>query len=300
MNDSTKALPAAPDQQDPTGTDDPEILALLDFEPVPRKFKKEDGWTAPLQRAFIADLARHGSPTRACEALGKVRSGVTKLYKDSKGKSFRDAWDRAVEIAERRRATQLCSEHSAVAGLKPPFVDHRRKKNPHPFALPHAGEGGEHSEAGEGRYEPLPVVCDKCGAEGAAGDDAFAGIPDILAFDPVPRRAHDKLWDAETQRAFIAALAVSGSPVRAARSIGRHALGAEKLRKARGARSFNEAWEAAMDIARERELVRLHGKLDQLAASPNEVGGEEIEAVEKGTWEVVEWGKNAECKDADA
>jgi hypothetical protein len=113
---------------------------------------------------------------------------------------------------------------------------------------------------------PLPVICDSCRAEGAAGDDAFSAIPDILAFDPVPRSPHDKLWPAETQRAFIAALAVTGSPVRAARSVGRHAFGAEKLRKARGARAFNDAWEAALDLARERELSRLHGKLDQLTS----------------------------------
>ena len=36
----------------------------------------------------------------------------------------------------------------------------------------------------------VPVICDKCRAQGMAGDPAFAAIPDILAFDPVPRRAH--------------------------------------------------------------------------------------------------------------
>ena len=33
---------------------DPEIEALLDFDPVPRKRDVEGGWTPDLQRAFIA------------------------------------------------------------------------------------------------------------------------------------------------------------------------------------------------------------------------------------------------------
>ena len=36
---------------------DPEIAALLDFEPVPRKRQVEGGWTPDLQREFIARLA---------------------------------------------------------------------------------------------------------------------------------------------------------------------------------------------------------------------------------------------------
>lgn len=112
----------------------------------------------------------------------------------------------------------------------------------------------------------IPVICDKCRAEGMAGDDAFAGIPDVLAFDPVPRRAHVNNWTPEHQRAFIAALALTGSPTKAARALGRHAFGAEQLRKARGGRSFSDAWEAALDIARERELARIHGNLRELAA----------------------------------
>jgi hypothetical protein len=125
MSDSTK--PDGSNDNSPPPSADPEIEALLDFEPVPRKFKKEDGWTPPLQRAFIAELARHGSPTRACEALDKVRSGVDKLYKSSRGQSFRAAWDAAVELAERRKAEALVGDNRATVGLKPPFVDHRRK-----------------------------------------------------------------------------------------------------------------------------------------------------------------------------
>ena len=84
---------------------DDEIAELLTFEPVVRRFKRgDDGWTAPLQRAFIRHLARHGSPGKACEALGKHRSGIDKVYKAPGAESFRAAWAKAVEIAETRAA----------------------------------------------------------------------------------------------------------------------------------------------------------------------------------------------------
>jgi hypothetical protein len=56
-----------------------------------------------------------------------------------------------------------------------------------------------------------------------AGDEAISAIPDLLNFDPVPRRARADGWTAEHQRAFIAALAVTGSARQAARAIGKHA-----------------------------------------------------------------------------
>jgi hypothetical protein len=116
----------------------------------------------------------------------------------------------------------------------------------------------------------LPVICERCRAEGMAGDEAFAGIPDILDFTPVPRRAHANNWTAEHQRAFVAGLALTGSARQAARALGRHAFGAEQLRKAKGGRSFDAACEAAMDVYRDRELARIHGNLKQLADEAGE------------------------------
>jgi len=124
----------------------------------------------------------------------------------------------------------------------------------------------------------LPVICAQCREKGMAGDGRFAGIPDILEFDPVPRRAHVNGWTPEVQRAFVAALAITGSPRRAATAIGRHAFGAEQLRKAAGGRSFDSACEAAMDIARDRHRERIHANLQQLAEeaanAPEPFGGE--------------------------
>jgi hypothetical protein len=56
-------------------------------------------------------------------------------------------------------------------------------------------------------HGPLPVICDRCRAEGLAGEDPFEAFGALLDFDPVPRRAHRADgWDAEVQRAYIAAL----------------------------------------------------------------------------------------------
>ena len=115
---------------------DPEIAALLDFEPVPRRARKQKGWSAEMQRLFIARLAVHGSPGKACDELGMYRSGIDKVYKSAGAESFRDAWAGAVELAERRRASKVAAGHANVAGLTMPFVDNRRK---HP---PAAGNGG--------------------------------------------------------------------------------------------------------------------------------------------------------------
>ena len=113
----------------------------------------------------------------------------------------------------------------------------------------------------------IPVICDKCGAAGMAGDDLFSAIPDILNFTPVQRRAHVNGWKEEHQRAFIAAVAITGSPRQAARAIGKHQFGADQLRNHRTGKSFAAAWDAAMDLAREREIHRIRDNLAGLAES---------------------------------
>jgi hypothetical protein len=266
MNDS-------PDEQQLRPEDDPEIAALLNFKPAPRQ-KRGNGWTPALQKKFIAHLALTGSPELASEAVGKNRHGVQKVYRDNRAGEFRGAWDAAVALFEQREADRIEREQAGLVGVTPPFVDRRRKRSTTP---PLDGErkgwgasDNHHPHPTspiEGvEFQKTPVICDKCAAEGAAGDEAFADIPYLLAFDPVPRPAHDRLWDAPTQRAFVAALAVTGSIERAARSIKRHGFAVEKLRKSRGAREFNEACEAALDVARQRELAKMGGRLSELGS----------------------------------
>ena len=97
---------------------DPEIAALLEFEPVPRKVKRKDGWTPELQRELIARLAVHGSPSKACEAMGKSRAGTDKLLRSPHGASFRAAWDGAVELAEKRKADEAAKAEFVGPGLR--------------------------------------------------------------------------------------------------------------------------------------------------------------------------------------
>ena len=141
------------DESDNAGDDgeivDPEILALLDFEPVPRKIEVADGWTPEAQRDFIARLAVHGSPTKACEEVGKNRSGINKLYRSPLGASFRQAWDQAIVLAKRRRAEQGPAAEFVRAGTKPPTLDNRRRApSPQPLSR-HGGEGQRWSEEDE-------------------------------------------------------------------------------------------------------------------------------------------------------
>ena len=104
----------------------------------------------------------------------------------------------------------------------------------------------------------ITLICDRCRATGAPGDDHFESFGDLLDFAPVPRK-NNRVdgWTAERQRAFIAALAVTGSPRRACSAVGKAQWGVDQLRKADGAEGFNAAWDAAMEIAREKGTGRL-------------------------------------------
>ena len=122
-------------------TDDTEILALLDFEPAPRKRKVEGAWTPELQREFVARLAVTGSPGRAAEEMGKTDTGVRKLYRSPDAASFRAAWDAAIALAKHRRAERKAAPQRVVPGSRPPSLDNRRKDPLSPTPDPHEGQG---------------------------------------------------------------------------------------------------------------------------------------------------------------
>lgn len=71
--------------------------------------------------------------------------------------------------------------------------------------------------------------------------------PVHLDFTPIPRRYRHDGWTPERQRAFIAALAETGSVKHAAQRIGMSIDGAYQLRRQKGADSFAAAWHAALD-----------------------------------------------------
>ena len=104
---------------------DPEIEALLEFEPVPRKRVAQAPWTPGLQREFIARLATHGGVGRAADETGKTETSVRKLYRSPLGGSFRAAWHSAIALAKARDAEQ--APDGPVAMSKAPSIDHRIK-----------------------------------------------------------------------------------------------------------------------------------------------------------------------------
>ncbi len=81
---------------------DPEIAPLLEFEPVPRKVKRPDGWTPELQRELIARIAATGTVQEAVWQMGKHATGAEALYKTPIAGSFRASWDQAIAIGRRR------------------------------------------------------------------------------------------------------------------------------------------------------------------------------------------------------
>jgi hypothetical protein len=75
----------------------------------------------------------------------------------------------------------------------------------------------------------------------------------LPAFTPVPRKMdRHNGWKPETQRAFIEALAETGSVKAAARRVNRAEVGAYLLRRHPDAAEFRQAWDAALDIGMRR------------------------------------------------
>lgn len=81
---------------------DPEIAALLDFEPVVRRTRRHDGWTAARQRGFVAALACLGEVDRAAESVGRTASGAWKVRASAGAGGFADAWDAALDLFHAR------------------------------------------------------------------------------------------------------------------------------------------------------------------------------------------------------
>lgn len=77
--------------------------------------------------------------------------------------------------------------------------------------------------------------------------------PALPDFDPVPRQYHrHDGWTPERQKAFIEALADTGSVTRAAAMVNMAQANCYTLRRAPGAESFRRAWEAALDFGVQR------------------------------------------------
>jgi hypothetical protein len=96
---------------------------------------------------------------------------------------------------------------------------------------------------------------------------------EMTAFEPVPRKFRHDGWTPERQRAFIAALADTGSVKRACRQINMSPEGAYHLRRQRGAEGFRRAWECALDFGVQRLKDEAFDRALNGQLSPVFVGG---------------------------
>ena len=76
--------------------------------------------------------------------------------------------------------------------------------------------------------------------------------PPLPAFTPVPRKPRHDGWTPERQKAFIEALADTGSVEIACREVNMSSVGAYYLRRQPGAEEFRRAWTAALDMGVQR------------------------------------------------
>lgn len=125
---------------------------LLDFEPVPRKHNRADGWTPEVQRYFIAALALTGSERQAAHAVGKAAFGVTQLRKAEGSQSFMAAHAKAMAFFEeeqgRRRSEGL---HAAAS-----YAGHRHAPVPVAWSGAATRQGGPASAP-----EPEPELTEE-------------------------------------------------------------------------------------------------------------------------------------------
>ena len=105
--------------------------------------------------------------------------------------------------------------------------------------------------------QPIPVICDRCGARGRVGDALFATFSGLLDFEPVPRRKRADGWTHEVQRFYVAALALTGSERQAAQAVGKAPFGVTQLKTAAGNEGFLAACEAAMALHEAEHSRRL-------------------------------------------
>ena len=92
-------------------------------------------------------------------------------------------------------------------------------------------------------------------------------------FEPVPRKYRHDGWTPERQKAFIAALADTGSVKRAARAVNMSPEGAYWLRRQAGSESFRRAWECALDFGVQRLQDEAFDRALNGQLSPVFVGG---------------------------
>jgi len=101
---------------------------------------------------------------------------------------------------------------------------------------------------------PAPDAVPALTAASTPAFDAHGHDPAAYDWVPVLKKRRKDGWSPDKQRAFIEALADSGSVVTAARTVGMSESSAYRLRRSPGAEAFDRAWGAAIDAASKKLL----------------------------------------------
>lgn len=101
-----------------------------DFDPVPVR-ERHDGWTRERQAEFIAALGETGCVTDSCRRVGMSIESAYRLRRRFDARSFRLAWDAALDYGIRRLSDAVLSR--AIYGVPVPHYykgelvgEHRR------------------------------------------------------------------------------------------------------------------------------------------------------------------------------
>ncbi|WP_304559330.1 hypothetical protein [Sphingomonas immobilis] len=97
----------------------PTTRPMLDFEPVPRKYRV-DGWTPERQQAFIAALAETGSVRSAAKRINMSPEGAYALRRQPGAESFCRAWNAAIDHGVQNLADAVLDR--ALNGVPVPIM----------------------------------------------------------------------------------------------------------------------------------------------------------------------------------
>ncbi|RVQ68850.1 hypothetical protein EKN06_01065 [Croceicoccus ponticola] len=227
--------------------------------------------TPARQRDFIAALAETGLVAVAALRIGVSVAALEKLRYAKGAGEFRAAWDaaRGCERAKaaRKGARGLSRGDAGFGG--PGWGD--------------AGCGDWVGMEGAGLQGVARLACKSARPSRRTSYLAFAAEPPapgdpLLGFAPyihtAPRR---NAIVPDRQRAFIAALAATGSVTQAAREIGASLEALYKLRARGGAEGFAKAWDKAVDAGMARledsALIRaMEGELRPVVSGGRVIG----------------------------
>lgn len=156
---------AVPDADLPDG--------LLDFEPVPRRYR-HNGWTPERQKAFIRWLAVTGCVERAARMVNIAQTNCYALRMAPGAEGFRRAWDAALDFAV-PKLKDVAFQRAIEGELVPVFsggklMGYRRKYNDKllMFCLRHYGQDASGKRTTINYFSTRASA----GADGTAGAEA--------------------------------------------------------------------------------------------------------------------------------